>query len=252
MSKKIEEQIKEALKEEVFFDEVEKKEIWGNIENELFDFEKKRGSKVMKKNRKKFSMLGVVAATMLVLVFVGVGTDTGDAMVDKIKSMFVPEKEIVQILEGSEEKINLELNSGSKADYIIYIDQDRYKLIVENGVDKIVTLEPLPQDFPEVSLKIEQVLDKKPLELLEELEDSVVEQYEKVVFRGEVVEPLKGWLIEAKKTNNEWNTPIIKILIVDNDQGGSFLITQRLFLEAEEGHGLRFEEMLKEFRIVNE
>lgn len=32
---------------------------------------------------------------------------------------------------------------------------------------------------------------------------------------------------------------------------GSFIITQRYFLEASEGHGVRFDEMLKQFKILD-
>jgi hypothetical protein len=38
---------------------------------------------------------------------------------------------------------------------------------------------------------------------------------------------------------------------VDDNQGGSYVIEQHLFLEAAEGHGVRFYHMLKEFKVVN-
>ena len=40
------------------------------------------------------------------------------------------------------------------------------------------------------------------------------------------------------------------IYIVDNQAGGSFLIECKLFVEAEEGHGARFGNMLETFEVV--
>lgn len=71
----------------------------------------------------------------------------------------------------------------------------------------------------------------------------------KMVNRAEKVkEPVEGILISGKSGQN-WNDVIEKYIIVDSEDGGSFVIRRQYFLEAAEGHGTRFEYMLREFRI---
>ena len=38
--------------------------------------------------------------------------------------MFVPEKEIIQSIEGNEEETNVNLQEGKDSEYIIYIDEE--------------------------------------------------------------------------------------------------------------------------------
>ena len=50
------------------------------------------------------------------------------AFIKGIKDIFVPEKEIIQSIEGHEEKTEVNLNEGTDSEYIIYIDETRYKM----------------------------------------------------------------------------------------------------------------------------
>jgi len=66
-----------------------------------------------------------------------------------------------------------------------------------------------------------------------------------------VKEPINSIFIYAGGAT-KWNDPVSKYYFVDNTKGGTFVIKQQLFLEAAEGHGVRFDNMVKEFKIVNE
>ena len=86
--------------------------------------------------------------------------------------MFAPEREIIQNIEGHEEKTNVHLNEGTDALYVIYVDESRYKMMKGEKSDFITTLHPLPERYPEVSMEIRQVLDEKPEDLVKIVESN--------------------------------------------------------------------------------
>jgi hypothetical protein len=115
----------------------------------------------------------------------------------------------------------------------------------------IIKPKNLPADYPEVSMTIEQIVNKKPSEIAADIEKELKVKFTNVTNKGEVTEPIKGIVIYGY-SGSKWNDPFIKYHIVDNQKGGTFIIKQQYFIEATEGHGTRFDNMLKEFKIVNE
>ncbi|GAA0721629.1 hypothetical protein GCM10008905_12240 [Clostridium malenominatum] len=213
--------------------------VWNNIEKELNLNKKKKVSSLGK--------YGGIAAAIAVVI--GLNTGYGQAAVDKIKELFAPNKVINQQMEGMNEKSNVSLKEGSMK-YIIYIDEERYTMEKLEGKDKI-TAKAKGDNIPEVFMEIEQVKGKKPETIASELENQLKVNYEKVENRGQVNEPIKATLIYANN-GSKWNSTVIKYYLVDNTKEGTFIIKQQLFIEAEEGHGVRLNNMLKEFKIINE
>lgn len=242
--------IKKALESNTNITKEDKQDIWNNIEKELF-IEKKRGElKKMKSTKKRYMPL-VAAVAAVVIVFVGTQTETGHAIITQIKEMFVSQKEITQDIEGNKEKTDVNLQQPSSSEYVIYVDEERYKFVEGQGSDKIVMKNVPDGDFPEVSMEIKQVLDKAPEDIVKELERQIKAEYETFYEAKKINKPINGWTVRGLD-GNEWNSPIINVYVVSNGNQGSFIITQRYFLEAEEGHGVRFDEMVKEFHIVDE
>ena len=66
----------------------------------------------MKKKNRVIPII-ITAAAALVIAF-SLQTDTGMAFMKGIKDMFVPEKEIIQSIEGQDEKTDVNLNEGDK------------------------------------------------------------------------------------------------------------------------------------------
>ena len=64
-----------------------------------------------------------------------------------------------------------------------------------------------------------------------------------------VTEPLEGYNLHGI-SGSEWDSPVTNVYVVDNQNDGSFVITEKYFLEAAEGHGARFYAMLQEFEIM--
>lgn len=249
MYKDIDKKIEERLEEMSKFDAKDKADIWDAIEQELFT-EDNKGVVKMKPKKKRWGIL-VAAAAAMVLAF-GSQTETGSALVDKVKEMFEPEKDVQMEIEGDKEDTNLQLNEGKEADYVIYVDEERYVMNKTETGDVITTKVPLEERYPEVSMTITQIKDKDTEEVYNELRNTILAVYPTIILEEQVTEPVVGQMLLAKEDGNEWDNEMTRVYVVDNEAGGSFIIQQKYFLEAEEGHGARFDQMLKEFHIVKE
>lgn len=184
-----------------------------------------------------------------VMILFSTQTESGNAFIKQIKDMFVPEKEIIQSIEGNNEETNVNLQEGKDSNYIIYIDEDRYKLVPGETSDIITTKEPLEKRYPEVSMEIKQYTDITPQEMVMTLETDLASEYTKVTETESVSDPVEGFKLHGI-SGSEWNSPVTNVYVVDNLKGGSFVITEKYFLEAAEGHGARFYAMPQEFKIV--
>lgn len=222
-----------------------KEAIWHQIEARLGM--KEKPPKAPKKNRGVWWITGSVAAAIVLAILAM--TDTGQALANTIKEFFAPEKKVVEEIEGTPEEKEVILHE--KAGYIIYIDEERYRLVKENGIDKIVTKEPLGDGYPEVAMEISQVPNEAPEKLASKMKKELEKDYATVKEITAVSDPVDGLLISAID-GQEWNSPVTQVYLISNQKGGTFVIRQKYFLEAAEGHGARFYHMLKEFRIVEE
>lgn len=119
-----------------------------------------------------------------------------------------------------------------------------------NGKDKI-TPKTKAANLPEVYMEIEQIKNNKPADVAASLEKELKGKYKRIENRGKVKEPINGTLIYAS-SGTKWNDTVIKYYVVDDTKGGSFIIKQQFFVEASEGHGARFDNMLKGFKIISE
>ncbi|SDO20092.1 hypothetical protein SAMN05518871_11217 [Psychrobacillus sp. OK028] len=222
-----------------------KDDIWNHIDQELFQTKGRRKKRVKKKS--KVIPIVIAAAAGLMILFSS-QTETGSAFIKQIKDLFVPEKEIIQSIEGNEEETNVNLQEGKDSEYIIYIDEERYKLVNGKDSDIITTKEPLEERYPKVSMEIKQFKDITPEEMVSTLETELAAEYTKITTET-VTEPVNGYKLHGI-SGSEWDSPVTNVYVVDNLNGGSFVITEKYFLEAAEGHGARFYAMLQEFEII--
>lgn len=229
-----------------------KEDIWKNIEEELFMAETSRKTTHAKRKKGMAKRIGwvitVAAAASIIGVFTT--TNTGQAFVNQIKQYFEPKKQVQENIEGMPEDKEIVLQD-TKSGYIIYIDEERYKMIEEQDRDVIVPNPPLEDRYPEVSMSIEQVEDETPEQAITRLQKELTEQYATVKDPEAVTKPLTATLLSAID-GNQWDSPVAKIYVLSNERGGSFIITEKYFLEASEGHGARFYYALEQFKIVEE
>ncbi|MEG6616666.1 hypothetical protein V6C27_09595 [Peptococcaceae bacterium 1198_IL3148] len=248
---KFDQQLKQSLEKNT--DEVAalKEQTWENIEKQLFNTDSKGAEKSVKKSGKRLitAISSVAAAALVVLVL---NTQPGHAIIQNIKEIFLPEKVVEHNIEGQTEQRNVTLEESKTADYLIYVDEEYYKMVSENGVDKIVPKNPLPENYPAVYMQIEQFKDRSSEDLAAQLEASLEDGYQ-LRAAQEINEPVVGKEIRAigGTGGQSGSDPVVKYYVIDNQLGGSFVIEQRYFLEAAEGHGARFDQMLQEFYVVS-
>jgi len=226
-----------------------KEKIWNDLEKELFSEEKvNRGAvKILKKKNRVIPII-ITTAAALIIAF-SLQTDTGMAFIKGIKDMFVPEKVITQSIEGQDEKTDVNLNEGADAEYIIYVDETRYKMINGDKADVITTIEPLPEKYPEVTMEIRQVADQKPEALVKKFETELKKDFPELRAVETVTEPVEGFLLHGLN-GSDWDARVVHAYVISNGKDGSYIITQNYFLEAAEGHGARFHHMLESFELV--
>jgi len=240
-----------------------KDDIWKNIKNEL----EVNSMKKVKSNSK----LRFIAACLIVVIIAAMAfTPPGRAAVSKIIDLFEKEKIVDTEVEGEVETTDQQLQVGTTPipepeatsvpnlmTYVMYIDEASYDFESADGVDRI-TPKDYPDTLPEVYMEIKQILDVSKEDVLSELIEEVHNDYDTVLDVEEVNEPFYAVKIIAydgdpngtKDTMPQWDSDIVKYLLVDNTQGGTFIIKMKFFIEAEEGHGSRFTSMLNEFTIV--
>lgn len=265
--KKLDEDIKQTLLEHSDTMLEHKEAIWQNIEQELgigehtsqmakehaetmITRQQRQTLEKQKSKGKASKFIGWIIGGVAVASIIGIvtTTNTGQALVDNVKQFFEPEKKVVEEYEGMPEETEVVLQDTDSG-YIIYVDEERYQLVKEEDQDIIVTKEPLDERYPEVSMSIKQVKGKLPEEVAKEVNAELVQQFSEVDEAIEVTEPLQGLMISAID-GSEWDSRVSRVYIVSNERGGSFVITEKYFLEASEGHGARFYHMLEQFEVV--
>ncbi|MEK4243831.1 hypothetical protein MKZ20_00610 [Psychrobacillus sp. FSL K6-2684] len=197
--------------------------------------------------KKKYLILTLVLIACVVLLIVFVP--------NVFSNVEAPDKEVS---EENQEAIMTEREQEStdkQVHYTINFDEDRYKLIVGDQSDVLTTREPLEEKYPEVSMKFEQIKDQTPDQLLPILEKQIELDYTSPKETETVTEPVRGYWLHAISHDTtgltNWDSPVGDIYIIDNGNGGSFVITQKYFLEAAEGHGSNFRSILETFQIVD-
>lgn len=226
----------------------EKAAVWNNIKNELFVKQKKK-----RKKQRFFIVLGM--ALLLAFVWAGMMTTPGQALVSGLKEIFVDEKKVDIHIEGDKEETDLGVELNEELKYVIYIDHSRYKMVKGETRDKIVLLEELDESYPEVGMEIWQ--ENVPQdEVVARIEKEMAAQHMTVKRIEKVDVPLEAMRLmaygEKDEQNYKWDTPIFKYYITDDINGQLFVIKQMYFLEAAEGHAVRFDSMLEEFQIISE
>lgn len=190
------------------------------------------------------------AAAVSILVALNVQSAPVQAWFDQVKALFAPEKEVQQEIEGMPESSRDSLYEGTNSDYVIYIDESRFQMIHGEGVDRIEPKEKPEDDrYPEVYMEISQQ-DLDPKAAAEQIQLGLAD-YPQVEMQS-IEDPIQGWEVRAIGGTGglEWDDPVARYYVFDNQQGGSFIVKQQYFLEASEGYGARFYHMMKEFYIT--
>lgn len=239
--KELDKGIEDVLKKTTQNYNIDNEKVWNNIVNKLN--EKKEGSN---KFQNKF-VVAIVAICFIVLVNITYGKD----LAKYVKSLLAPQKLEQYELEGMKEYVETELNE-SEIGYILYFDKEIYELTTENDTDIIKPKNSNNNDVPEVYLKIYQVENSKPIDVAKNFIARSKEIYDNVSEVQNIDNPINCLYYSAnnfKFKKMEWSDSCLEYYFVDNTRNGTFIIEKNVFLEATEGHGARFNEIIKGFKI---
>lgn len=230
--------------------------VWNKVSGTLFP-----DSQPQKAPKWKGKWL--VICSMLVvglLIWSSVSTEKGQALLKTLQEMFVKEKVVELQIEGEKEDIETEVQINEQLEYVIYIDNARYTLTKGETADTITTKTPLADRYPEVSMEIKRVEDTSQEEIIEEIKTTITREemeitLEDTVDRGLPMKRIaaigKGKQNTSGNVGEDWDSPIYRYYVTEEINQQYYLITEKYFLEAAEGHGARFESMLNTFEITN-
>lgn len=135
-------------------------------------------------------------------------------------------------------------------DFLIYVNEDQFFIREEDGLYSIRSTNPLPENFPELGLDILHLHGTAPDTAKTDAEAAMNDRYEEVTSE-EPAAILPGSLYLRASAGTDWDSEQAELWFVDDGQGGTFVLTARYFLEAEEGMGTRFRDMVSSFRVVS-
>lgn len=247
--KHVDQKLKEALLKQTEIEPDLKDQTWISIDKELFS---SIPSEKMTKTRKRW-ISGIAVAAAILFLSLGIMTDTGQAMLQSLRDMFVDEKQEEIELEGQKEPTDVQLETNEELSYIIYIDEDRYQMEKVDGHDRIVTKEPLGDAYPDVYMEIHREESTTTEQVMEAIKSDIEAEGLEISNEERVDNPIEAEMVQGMgEDTGQWDTPIHRYYITDEVEGQVFVIKQVYFLEAAEGHGARFQYMLESFEIVRE
>lgn len=141
----------------------------------------------------------------------------------------------------------LRWDTDTSADFILYVDETHYRQTLKDGV---YTIEPLADmsGLPLCSLEISHQVGIT-------VEDAAALAAETLrASYATVSEPANASIIEGLlvtgSNGTAWDDTQAEVYLVGDRQGGVFILVSRYFLEAAEGHGSRFADMISTFQPV--
>lgn len=179
----------------------------------------------------------------------------------KLDATFPATKEVPLQIEGTEEMIAMSRVVPGNFAYVLYADEELYEISFDSRFDSnttdessasIVARNSLGTDYPEVKLQIDTIPGKKPTELASEKAALLEEKYSGATIDSELVtEPVVGYKLHAREGDSP-SSEVTTIYVLDQQHDEStIVVTQTVFLEAQEGHGARFFSMLKTLQVLD-
>ncbi len=230
----------------------------GNINDEYIEDAALSGKKV------RFARYGWIAAAIAVvfaLVFfqtppgVAAFSAIKENVIEIVERLFPPknitvyvegESEIVSHIPAVQEASTAENGSYSVPGFIIYYDPEIYTEIKEHDVTYIRYISD--DNLPDREIEIRHISDMKP----QELAVSVMNEMSGKTASVSEIYDLYGTeaLCFDFYEGDEWDSVCGNISFFSDEKDGTFQITARYFGEAQEGHGVRFSQMLQTFEVI--
>ena len=137
-----------------------------------------------------------------------------------------------------------------KVDFLIYVNEEQFSICEENGLYSIRSKKPLPDDFPECGLDILYLSGTSCDDAKVAAEKALTERYADITSE-ELAAALPGSFYLRAGAGTDWDSEQTELWFMGDGQGGTFVLTARYFLEAEEGLGMRFRDMVSSFQVIS-
>ena len=218
-----------------------------------------------KKKAKKTSLRWIAAVlAILIMVLAFFQTAPSAAAIEMVKDavtsfieMLFPPKDIPVNVEGMTEDIHHEAGglapevqedgTVQTPGFAIYYDTERYVMSEENGVTYIRFI--AENDLPPCEVEIAHIPNAAPAEAAAAAKEQMGEQWENLseITALEYKDGVHFWVSEG----SNWDSACEDVYFLSDGATGSFQITARYFIEATEGHGVRFSQMVKAFEVIS-
>ncbi len=130
--------------------------------------------------------------------------------------------------------------------FAMYYDTETYTLVEEGEVTYIRFV--TDAEIPPCEVEICHIPGSGPEEGAASAREEMAAEYE-TVSEAEPLEGLDGVSFSYYAGLN-WDSPCGCVYFISDGQGGSFRLISRYFVEAAEGHGSRFAQMIQSFQVL--
>lgn len=216
-----------------------------------------------KSKRKTTHIRWIAAVIALVALLTFLQTPPGVTALGIVKETFTnfietlfPPKNISVIVEGDTEVTRQEAGGqepDKQADgantpgFAIYYDPEHYTMTHENGVTYIRF--NMENELPPCEMEIKHIPHTSAESVTKEVRTEMSEQWDSVsdVCRLDTREGL----VFHYSAGKNWDSACGDVYFLGDGDDGCFQLTTRYFVEASEGHGARFDQMIKTFEVIH-
>jgi len=125
------------------------------------------------------------------------------------------------------------------------LEQSSHSYTFETGEkeDKLIPIDEVPEGYPEVNMTFLYVKNQTPESVMEDME----QEYTMPLEEKPISVPINALSLHGT-SGEESYSEVVTLYMIEVDDG-TLLITEKYFLEAQEGHGARFEQMLETLEV---
>lgn len=219
------------------------------------------GRKQPKKHH--FRWAAAIAAVLLGVLFLQTapGAAAAEMILEQVTSLIetlfppkevtvAPEGEIMEIphIAGGQEPETQADGSTGIPGFGIYYDPETYVMVEENDATYIRPIF-FSEDLPACEIEIRHLTDTSTMDAAEDARASIPSDWTISSIENNLTSP--AGLRFSASGGNQWNSLQEDLYFVDDGSQGVFQITLRYFLEATEGHGVRFWAMVETFTVID-
>lgn len=131
--------------------------------------------------------------------------------------------------------------------FAIYYDPERYMMTQEDGATYIRF--PSDGDLPPCEVEIRHIPELSCQDAAEAARQEMLDGWETV----SEISPMEGQdgVLFSFYAGTDWNSPCGNDYFISDGKNGCFQLTARYFVEAAEGHGARFAQMIATFSVID-